>query len=408
MSNRSNQTTKPLHIHLDPVGGISGDMFVAAMLDCWPQYAAQLPKQLDLAGFGDLVKLHTAEKNDGVLCGTHFTVSSSDEHHPHRNYRDIRSQLEDSALEPGARRIAEEIFHHLAAAEASVHGIPIEDVAFHEVGSWDSIADIVCAAFLIDQMGDASWSVSALPLGRGQVECAHGRLPVPAPAVTLLLTGFQFHDDGLEGERITPTGAAILKYLNPRQAADEKVVTLDKSGFGFGTRRFPGISNVLRILTYSKEAVSPKWLEDRVTLLRFEIDDQTAEELAYGLDTIRMHPGVIDIIQRPALAKKGRQTAQVQILAKPDQADEVIQCCFEQTTTLGLRKQTIDRVILPREEVAVQHDGGEFRVKLARRPSGEVTVKAEADDIASADRTQLERTRIRAAVESDALERRHD
>lgn len=390
------------------MGGISGDMFVAAMLDCWPQYAAELPHQMDLAGFGNLVKLQTVQKNDGVLSGTHFSVACTDEQQTHRHYSDIRSQLADSSLSTATRRVAEGIFHCLAEAEASVHGIAIDDVTFHEVGGWDSIADIVCAAFLIEQMEEASWSVSPLPLGRGQVQCAHGRLPIPAPAVTLLLTGFQFHDDGLEGERVTPTGAAILKYLNPRQSVDEQVVTLEKSGFGFGTRRFPGISNVVRILTYSKEVATPEWLRDRVTVLQFEIDDQTAEELAGGLDTIRLHPGVIDIIQRPALGKKGRQTTEVQILAKPDQEDGVIRCCFEQTTTLGLRKQNIDRVLLPRQEVAIQHDGDEFRVKLARRPSGEFTVKAEADDIASSDRTQLERTRIRVAVESEALDQKHD
>tara|TARA_Y100000310_G_scaffold343132_1_gene449378 strand:+ start:1574 stop:2797 length:1224 start_codon:yes stop_codon:yes gene_type:complete len=407
LTKRSNQSTSPLHIHLDPVGGISGDMFIAAMLDCWPEYASELPQQMDLAGFGDLVKLQTTEKNDGVLSGTHFSVTSAQEH-PHRQYSDIRAKLESSALAPEPQRIATQILHSLAVAESTVHGIPIEDVTFHEVGSWDSIADIVCAAFLIDQLGDASWSVSPLPLGRGQVQCAHGTLPIPAPAVTSLLTGFQFHDDGLEGERVTPTGAAILKYLNPGQSVDESVVTLQRSGFGFGTRQFPGISNVVRILTYGKRAASSQWLQDRVTVLQFEIDDQTPEELADGLDTIRLHPGVIDIIQRPALGKKGRQTSQVQILAKPDQAEGVMQCCFEQTTTLGMRKQTVDRAILPREEVAIQHEGDEFRVKLARRPSGEVTVKAEADDIASAERTQRERTRIRNAVETNALDQQHD
>lgn len=408
MSQPTKKAAHPLHIHLDPVGGISGDMFVSAMLDCWPQYAAELPRQLDLAGFGNLVTLQTSEKNDGVLSGTHFSVSSNEDNQSHRRYRDIRSQLEDSNLTAATKRIALGIFRCLAEAEASVHGIAVDQVTFHEVGSWDSIADIVCAAFLIDQMGDASWSVSALPLGRGQVECAHGRLPVPTPAVTVLLSGFRFHDDGLEGERVTPTGAAIIKYLNPGKKVAEKEVTLERSGFGFGTRRFPGISNVLRILIFSKEAAASQWLEDRVSVFQFEIDDQTSEELAGALDAIRLHPGVIDVLQRPALGKKGRQTAQVQILAYPEQEDAVIQCCFEQTTTLGLRKQTINRVILSRKEVAISHDGDEFRVKLAMRPSGEVTVKAEADDIASIERTQLERTRIRAAVESEALDRHND
>jgi len=393
---------------MDPVGGISGDMFVGAMLDCWPQYAEELPHQLELAGFGNLVELQTTEKNDGVLSGTHFSVSSVDKQQPHRHYRDIRSQLENSSLLTGTLDAALGIFRALAEAEASVHGVPLDDVTFHEVGSWDSIADIVCAGFLIDQMGEASWSVSPLPLGRGLVECDHGRIPIPVPAVTMLLTGFQFYDDGLEGERVTPTGAAILKYLEPSESLDEEVVTLQRSGFGFGTRRFPGISNVVRILAYGKEAPSSRWLEDRVSVIQFEIDDQTAEELARGMDNIRLHPGVIDIIQRPALGKKGRQVSQVQILAQPEQEDGVIQCCFEQTTTLGLRKQTINRVILPREELAVQHDGDDFRVKLARRPSGELTVKAEVDDIASTDRTQQERSRIRTAVESEALDQQHD
>ncbi|CDX17428.1 conserved hypothetical protein [Mesorhizobium sp. ORS 3324] len=431
----------PMHIHLDVLGGIAGDMFVAAMLDAWPDLAEVVQNNLRLAGLEDDVEAVVHPHDDGVLTGSRFDVTKMgseqeairphcghhahghahehddhderhgqhhhehvhDEHHGHRHHthwRDLRAMLEGSRLDETVKRAAIAIFRELALAEAAVHGRDVDDVTFHEVGNWDSIADIVAAATLIDAVGEASWSVGSLPLGRGWVETDHGRLPVPAPATTLLLRGFAFHDDGRVGERITPTGAAILRYLSPSTSIGSSPHVLDRTGIGFGTRRFPGMSNVLRVLAFTAEAA----VQDRVGVIQFEIDDQTGEELAAGLDHIRAAEGVIDVTQSPVFGKKGRMMASVQVLTRPDAIEAIGALCFRQTTTLGLRSRTEARTILPRQAVTTS-DG--MRVKLADRPGGP-TAKAEMDDVEAFRQSHKARSELRRSAEAEALEKSHD
>ncbi len=393
----------PVHIHLDVIGGIAGDMFVAAMLDCFPEYAADLDDLLLKAGFRDVVTLEREPANDGVLAATRFKVHAAGNAsgHEHRHYGDIRHIIESSKLDPDTKAHALGIFRVLARAEARVHGTDVESVGFHEVGAWDSIADIVCAAWLIHKSGATSWSVSRLPLGRGQVKTAHGTLPVPPPATSLLLEGFEFFDDGLEGERITPTGAAILKYLEPARGLPEASFRLERSGFGMGTKRFDGISNVVRLLVFS-EAEAPAWHGDRVLQVEFEIDDQTPEDLAVGLERLRQREGVLDVIQMSGLGKKGRQVAVIRILARPEAESELLRQCFDETTTLGVRRQLVSRAILSRDETLVEEGDARYRVKLARRPGG-TSAKSEMDDIHRLDADHAERKRIRARAEQSAL-----
>lgn len=394
-----------MHIHLDLVGGISGDMFAGALLDCFPENFDALESQMELAGFARLVKLACNPTHDGTLTGTKFEVNAAqdaDRHH-HRHFSDIKKIIGGSNLTEGVKNGALAIFQGLAEAEASIHGKALEDVAFHEVGAWDSIADVIAAAFLIHQLGeDCTWSVSKLPLGSGQVETAHGRLPIPAPATSLLLKGFEFYDDGLEGERITPTGAAILKYLRPGRGLNLSSGTLIQSGYGFGTKKFPGISNVLRALVFDTGSAAGTWSEDQVLQLEFEIDDQTGEELANALETLRGTQGVLDVLQMPAFGKKGRAVNAVRILAEPEVETSLIRRCFEETTTLGIRKCITNRSILGREEVSVQADGVAYQVKIARRPSG-ISAKVGMDDIARYGNSIAERRRERAAIEGRAL-----
>ncbi|MDT8397697.1 MAG: LarC family nickel insertion protein [Pseudomonadales bacterium] len=407
-----------LHIHLDTVGGISGDMFVAALLDCWPEFAEHLEEQIAKAGFADLVKLDVSAKNDGVLQGTGFQVTDLNSSHPHhllrhlgappahdhRHYREIRAVLEASELAPDVKAHALGIFHCLAEAEARVHGKEIAAVAFHEVGAWDSIADIIAAAWLIAASGASSWSVSSLPLGRGLVKTAHGMLPLPAPAVALLLEGFRFHDDGLEGERITPTGAAILRYLEVSQQARPGIaLRLQKSGLGFGSRHFPGLSNVLRILVFAADEVEKPWQEDQVLKLSFEIDDQSQEDLALGLDRIRNIEGVLDINQQAVTGKKQRAALSIQVLAEPGSADKVLAACFNETTTLGIRQQTLRRAILPRCSRTVELDERRYQAKVVRRPDGHFSAKAELSDLLHTKLNHGEREQLRQRIEAGAL-----
>ena len=399
-----------MHIHLDLIGGIAGDMFVAAMLDYAPTLALELDQQIVLAGFPELVELRSQGFNDGILSGQQFIVTAAEDAHghAHRHHQDIQRMIRDSALTNPVKDISLAVFQLLAEAEATVHGTPVENIAFHEVGAWDSIADIICAAFLIHETGITSASVSALPIGRGQVMTAHGRLPVPAPATALLLQGFTFFDDGLEGERITPTGAAILRYLvNPALDAPLRPGRLKGNGYGFGSKRFVGISNVLRVMLYDSVArtvtqdVPPTWLEDQVLQLEFEIDDQTPEDLAIALTAIREVDGVIDVITGTAQAKKYRQTHWIRILALPAIEPLLLTTCFDQTTTLGIRKQLIQRLILAREQLALTGDAQPHHVKLATRPSG-TTIKAEIDQLAKAGKSHQARQQMRQQIERQA------
>lgn len=407
-----------MHIHLDPVGGIAGDMFVAALLDAWPDRRRTVEAALARLHLPPGLSAHAEPFNDGILAGTRFVVSEpaaahaghahhptlgahGHDHHGHRSFREIRAMLQTSGLTGPVVSHAVAIFTLLAEAEGRVHGRPTEEVTFHEIGAWDSIVDIVAAAVLIDALGAASWSVASLPSGSGRVRTAHGELPVPAPAVVLLLDGFPVHDDGRPGERVTPTGAAILRHLAPGFTPPQGVRRMGRVGHGFGTKRFQGISNVLRARVL--EAGEAPGARDEVAVLRFEIDDQTSEDLAVGLERLRAEPGVLDVLQAPAFGKKGRLVFQIQVLARMDAAEQVAARCLAETTTLGVRLERAERRILARREIDVP-DGehAPVRVKLATRPDGATTVKADMDGIAAAPGDQAARARRRRRVEGVA------
>src|SRR3954452_6755696 len=371
---------RPMQLHFDPLGGAAGDMFAAAVLDAFPEHAeAAIAAAVALAP----VSCRLIERGDGMFVGKRFLVEEAHRHdHDHAHWRDIRRRIERSELPEGARRHAVGIFGLLAEAEAAVHGVPVDEVAFHEVGAADSIADIVAAGFLIDVVGASAWTVGPLPLGSGRVRTAHGAVPVPAPATARLLEGMATIDDGIPGERVTPTGAAILRYVTGLGRPSPRPRTLRGSGTGFGTRRLPGISNCLRMLVFDEDAGDGAVRGHReLGVVEFAVDDQSAEELALGLERLRAEPGVHDVLQMPAFGKKGRMMTHVQVLARPDVLDAVVEACFRETTTIGLRYGTVKGIALPRRAGEVEVEGRRLRVKAVARPGG-ATVKAEADDVA--------------------------
>ncbi|MCW2248163.1 uncharacterized protein (TIGR00299 family) protein [Azospirillum fermentarium] len=414
-------------IHLDAVGGVAGDMFAAALLNArpglWPAVAAAVAA----LGLPAAVDVRTEDVNDGVLTGTRFHVDEGpsrtghhhhhghghhdhDHHHHHDHDHDhdhghtpwhvIRARLVAAPLMPAVREHAVGIFTRLAEAEAAVHGVSPDDVAFHEVGAIDSLVDIVAAAALIAALGPVAWTAGPLPRGSGLVTTAHGILPVPAPATARLLAGFDLSDDDETGERITPTGAAILAWLKPSQAPAPAPRRLLSAGTGFGTRRLKRRPNILRALLFAaaQPAAAPSGGEDAVSVLRFEVDDQTGEDLAVALDRIRALPGVLDVCQWPVFGKKGRMGAAVQILARPDTAAAAESLALAETTTLGVRCHRAVRSVLPRAAT----DVGGVPVKVARRPGGAVTAKVEMDALAGIAGAG-HRARRRAAAERAAL-----
>ncbi|KQO67048.1 LarC family nickel insertion protein [Methylobacterium sp. Leaf89] len=417
-----------MQIHLDALGGVAGDMFAAALLDLFPDREAGVLGSIRAALPG--VSCELVGHNDGILAGRRFVVARSAEHrdgvapghthrhhahehfhrhdpaggagHGHRHWSQIRADLQACPLESTVSAHAIGIFTRLAEAEARVHGIAVEAVAFHEVGAWDSIADIVAAAHLIAALDAEAWSVSALPLGSGRVQTQHGPLPVPAPATSLLVEGFETLDDGVPGERVTPTGAAILRYLRniaPPLPAAPRI--LKGSGVGFGTKVLPGLSNCLRAVAYEAATSNGSGEHRDLGVIEFEVDDQSAEDLGMGLDRLRRHPDIFDVVQMPVFGKKGRMMTHVRALARASALDEAIAACFRETTTIGLRHRIVYGAALPRRMHTVTVEGQTVRVKVVDRPSGR-TAKAEADD-AVAQETHATRAGLRRAAEALAL-----
>ena len=413
-----------MHLQLDPVGGIAGDMFAAAVLDAWPELETPLLAALERAGLDAIATVERVDHADDALTGSRFAVHETrrggcelhvhggDDHglggghesaheraHEHHLYLDIRTLLEQSDLDSDVRARSLDIFARLAAAESAVHGVPVEDVSFHEVGAYDSIADIVCAAWLIERL-DASWSCGPLPIGRGRIDTSHGRLPVPAPATVELLRGMVVDQATHLGERITPTGAAIVSHLAPSFTPLPGPMRLDRSGTGFGTSRLPGTSNVLRLLAFHPlDELDVSVHRERIAVCEFEIDDQTGEDLALALDRLRDLHGVLDVSSHAMLGKKGRLAVHVRLLAQIASVESAIDACFRETTTLGVRWHEVSRAALARTSETVTVEGRPVRVKSARRPGGVPTAKAEIDDLASVAGGHADRERVRASGE---------
>jgi uncharacterized protein (TIGR00299 family) protein len=383
---------------LDPVGGVSGDMFVAAALDAWPSFREPVLSAITESGLPPGCKVSLVERHSGGLAGAGF-VFEGDAAAPSGAYPALRRRLAEARLSPSVRDHALAILALLAEAEAAVHRVPIESVHFHELADWDTQADIVGAAAIIDLLAEARWQCRPLPLGSGTVRAAHGLLPVPAPATAHLLAGFSFRaDDGIPGERVTPTGAAILRHVVSRSADGGRPGRLIASGMGAGSRQLPGIPNVLRVLGFAATEAAGDW----VLTLEFDIDDQSPEDLATGLEHLRALPGVRDVASFPGIGKKGRCLQAVRVMADPACRDAVVDAVFEETTTLGLRMRHEQRAVLARRTVVIEDESGPVRVKVADR-RGRRTAKAEADDVAARPGGTAGRARARRAAVARAL-----
>ncbi|MGA2127702.1 MAG: LarC family nickel insertion protein [Xanthobacteraceae bacterium] len=416
------------HIHLDAVGGVAGDMVVAALVDALPDLrarvladiAAALPAAAGLPDFregssggiralffglrhGGTASQHEDGDDDGDG-HDHDDNDDNDDHddddhdHDHghlpspqpagdRNkhaagagsFRDMVDRIRAAdKLEPGTADHAVAILTSLAEVEAAIHRVAVDAVQFHEIADWDSLMDVVAAGSLAAALEPATWSVSELPRGAGLVRTRHGFLPVPTPATASLLVGFRWRDDGVGGERVTPTGAAVLRHLVGPESAGRRPAAgrLAAIGTGAGTRNLPGMPNVLRVLVFEAEGSAS---QDAVAVLSFDIDDMTGEEIGVAAQRLRGLPGVLDLSVGMRLGKKGRFTSDVRLLVTPEARETVAAACLSETSTIGLRWRVEQRVVLPR--TAVSGAAG-VRTKQVTRPGGEVTVKAESDDVA--------------------------
>lgn len=379
-------------ILVKPLGGIAGDMFVGACADLWPDGREQCLADIAAVGLPEGVSTRFEDVSVNGFAAQKFHVSGSqDRIVPTGAFGAIRERLTASRLDRDVLATALRILTILAEAESRVHGKSVDHVHFHELADWDSIADVVGAASFIARRPAARWIAGPLPLGGGMVQTQHGRITVPAPAVLELLDGYAFADDQISGERVTPTGAAILRHLTDPDDKMPASARLSGSGFGAGDKRFAGLANVLQLVALRTYG-APR--DEQITELSFDIDDMTAEELAVAADRIRAAKGVLDLTQTIQLGKKGRAMTMLRLLCQPVEAEALMTLCFEETSTLAVRRAGLHRRILERRITPTP--GG--NVKLALRPSGTATAKAESDDLASTPTLDARRAKARHAM----------
>jgi uncharacterized protein (TIGR00299 family) protein len=286
--------------------------------------------------------------------------------HEHgRGIREIREIISAAGISESARKTAIAIFEALGAAEGKIHDTSIEKVHFHEVGAVDAMVDIVCAAVGAEALGVDEIICSPLNLGGGMVKCAHGTFPVPAPATVELLKDAPVYSSGLQAELVTPTGAAIVKTLASRFAAFPEMKIL-KSGYGAGSRDFPGHPNVARLTVGETTAVAlaAKTASETITVLEANLDDLNPQVFGYVMDRL-LEEGALDVFGMPVQMKKNRPGMVLTVLCKPEDASKLAQIVFAETTTLGVRQREEVRQTLARRWESVRTQWGDVRIKIA-------------------------------------------
>ena len=416
--------------YLDCFSGISGDMFLGALVD-----AGVSPKLLEdtVAALDIGARLEISRVLRGGISATKVDVYANGEkdlprevfweqrkeqtvwgrgsaqprtgqspvptqhNHKHgRSLTEIREIIEKSAISSTAKAIAIRIFETLGEAEAAIHNTSVERVHFHEIGAVDALVDIVCAAAGAESLAVEEWVCSPLNVGGGTVKCAHGTLPVPAPATLRLLRDAPVYSSGPQVELVTPTGAAIVKTLSSRFAAFP-AMKIEKAGYGAGTREFSEHPNLLRLTIgeaglaevrladsaaaslaasptsnelivnekiVNEKIMNEKIINEKITVLEANLDDLSPQVLAYAMERL-LAEGALDVFSVPVQMKKSRPGALVTVLAKMEDANRLTKLIFEETTTLGVRRREEQRQTLSRRWETVDTAWGPVRIKIA-------------------------------------------
>ena len=380
-------------LYIDCSMGAAGDMISAALLELTPDPDAAIGK-LNALGIPHVIyaRERTARcgiaatrlvvKVDGVeehAHAHHHHHHEAHAHHHHHSLDDILRLVDSLALPEKAKGDARQVYALLAEAESRAHGRPVGEVHFHEVGALDAVADIAAACWLLGEIAPDEIVASPVNFGGGTVRCAHGVLPVPAPATAFLLEGIPAHGDGeVLCELCTPTGAALVKHFADR-FGPMPPIKAEKTGFGAGTREFESRANLLRA-TIGESATRDG--SDSVCELRCNIDDMTGEAIAFACDRI-FDAGALDVLTVPATMKKGRPGVVLLALCAPDRKDAVTAAIFRHTSTLGVRETTCRRSVLARrEETVTLPDGSTLRRKVSEG-FGVRRGKVEHDDLAA-------------------------
>lgn len=408
--------------------GAAGDMLTAALLELVPD-ADAVVKKLNNLGIPGV----RYEREESVKCGikgTHMRVSAYGEEekseewngsshryedvsegayqehleahihiheHHHATMEQILSIIDSLSLSEQVKKDAQSVYVRIAEAESAVHGVPVSEIHFHEVGTMDAIADVVAVSLLMEELAVDQVIVSPVNVGSGQVHCAHGILPVPAPATAHILSGVPVYSNDVKGELTTPTGAAILAHFADAFGAMPKM-RVDRIGYGMGAKDFP-VANCVCVFLGELDECANHALQDRILELRTNIDDMTAEELGLSMEKI-LEAGAVDVAMLPVTMKKNRPGTMLCVLCKEEKKDEVVRSMFKHTTTIGIREVRCERYLLDRTEGVVSTEYGEIRYKHAEG-YGVSREKYEYDDLARiADARGLSIREVRALADA--------
>jgi uncharacterized protein (TIGR00299 family) protein len=309
---------------------------------------------------------HTDDAHEHAHSHEH---SHSHSHAAHRSLSTILEIIRSAPLSDTVKQRSMRAFQLLGEAEAAIHSVSVEEVHFHEVGAVDTIVDIVCAAAGAEALGVERWLASPLNVGSGTVDCQHGTLPVPAPATLALLGDAPVYAAGPPMERVTPTGAAVLRMLDVRYAPLPAMRVL-KTGYGAGGRETPGQPNLLRLLVGEEETASSEETGE-IAVIETVIDDSSPQLLAYVSERL-LEAGALDVYRTAVQMKKGRTGVQMTVLCRPELVPSLRDLIFRETTTIGLRWRLEHKVALAREFVEVETSWGKVRIKVARLPDGKI------------------------------------
>lgn len=367
--------------YFDCFAGVAGDMIVAALLDAGADFQA-LSAELDKLGL-DGVSLDRRPVRRAGIAGTAFCVRQCPPAVvPERHLSDILDLIGAARLPDRARERAEEIFTRLGRAEAKVHGIDIEEVHFHEVGAVDSIVDVVAACVAMELLEIDRILCSPIPVGSGTVQCAHGTLPLPAPATAQLLIGAETFAGANPGELTTPTGAAVMTTL-AESFAPMPAMRVDRVGCGAGTRDEGPVANLLRVFIGREDQTAQV---DTVVELSANIDDSTGETLGAAIDAM-LTAGCLDVWAQPIFMKKSRPAWMLCAICSEGDVARAQEILFSETTTFGVRRRVLQRTKLSRHYETVETPYGPIRIKIGLLGERRMSASPEFSDCLDAART---------------------
>ncbi len=362
-------------LYFDCASGISGDMIISSLVSLTGARHKYLDRLKEIALEGYHAEIKDVVKSSIKALG--FKVILDEEQHQHRNLNDIFSIIRESRLNNDEKKLSREIFAKLGQAEAKVHGQPINEVHFHEVGAVDSIIDIVGTSILINMIKPDRIIFSPLPVGGGSVDTAHGRLPVPAPATSELLKGVPVYDNGIHTELVTPTGAAIVSALSDGFGGMPEM-TINEVGYGSGEKDL-SVPNLLRVFLGEAEGCE----KDRVYLLETNIDDMNPQAMGHIMDRL-FKEGALDVFLQPVIMKKSRPADVLSVICKTTDLIKMQDIIFKETTSFGIRRQIMDRSKLDREIISTETDYGTVRIKLGYLGGRLIKAMPEYEDVKKA------------------------